>query len=307
MLETGSESRRIVLAGGSGMLGTALAHRLQEIGHRVSLLVRPASSATTHFETIPWDPDQMILDSAALEESDALIHLGGVNVAEAPWTDRRKIAIRESRLKSTRLLSSLLQRLERPPKVFICASAIGYYGDRGDEWLSENSPPGSGFLANVCRDWESEAAAAASHVRVVMLRLGVVLSADGGALAKMLGPFKWGLGGRLGSGNQFMSWISQEDVIRAILFCLETPSLQGPVNLVAPEPVTNRQFTKVLARSVGRPAVLPLPGIALKLAMGKMATEMLLAGSRVSCHKLSNAGFQFHHPQLATALAALLH
>ena len=216
------------------------------------------------------------------------MHLAGENIAAGRWTEATKARIKESRIRGTRLLCESVARLHRPPKVLVCASAIGYYGDRGVSVVDEDSSPGAGFLAEVCREWEAATAAArASGIRVVQLRLGVVLTAAGGALAKLLLPFQLGAGGRLGSGEQYMSWVSIDDVIGAILHVLRTDTLQGPVNAVAPHPVTNQEFTKTLGRVLMRPTLFPVPAVAARLAFGEMADEMLLASTRVAPTRLA--------------------
>jgi len=292
---------RVVVGGASGLIGTALTASLRNRGDRVLPLVRHAPRTGTG--EIPWDPATAELQGPALEGTDAVIHLGGVNIASGRWSKKTKAAIRDSRLESTRLLSATLARLEKPPRTFICASATGYYGNRGAELLTEDSPPGDGFLPDLCRAWEA-ATEPARHagIRVVNLRTGIVLSARGGALARMLPAFKAGGGGVLGSGRQYMSWITLDDAVRVIEFALKTESLAGPVNVVAPNPVTNREYTRTLGRVLKRPTFLPLPAFAIRVLFGEMGRVLLLEGQRVHPARLEQAGFSFHHVHLEDAL-----
>jgi uncharacterized protein (TIGR01777 family) len=251
-----------------------------------------------------WDIERAEIDAAALEGVDAVIHLGGGNIAAGRWTVARKEVLWKSRINSTALLVNALQRCAVPPKIFVCASAIGIYGNRGDEVLSEESELGHGFLADLGREWES--AAAAAPMQVVHARFGVVLSRAGGALAKMHLPFNLGLGGRLGSGRQFMSWISLEDAVAAIYWMVSARALSGPVNVVAPEPVRNSEFTRALGRALGRPTLFPAPVFALRMALGEMADEALLSSQRVEPAKLLAADFTFSLPNVDSALSAEL-
>jgi uncharacterized protein (TIGR01777 family) len=245
--------------------------------------------------------------SVGSEEPDAVVHLAGENIAAGRWTERQKARIRDSRVKGTRLLCDLLARYSPPPKALVCASAVGYYGDRGDEILKEESAPGSDFLFDVCREWEAATQTAVERgIRVVNLRIGVVLSPLGGALAKMLTPFKLGAGGVIGSGRQYMSWIALDDVVRAFHFALTNQSLLGPVNAVAPNPVTNRDFTRTLGRVLSRPTVFPMPAFAARLAFGEMADALLLASTRVEPARLLAGSFIFRYPDLEGALRHLL-
>ncbi len=254
-----------------------------------------------------WDPASQSIDRASLTDLDGVVHLAGENLAGGRWTPARKQRFRTSRVDATRFLCQTLAELARPPKVLLSASAVGYYGDRGPDWLTEDSPPGEGFLAQLCRDWEGATApAAAAGIRVAHLRFGIVLSREGGALARMLLPFKLGLGGPLGQGDQFWSWIEIRDAIAAIRHLLNSSSLAGPVNLVAPQPVTQREFVKALGRSLGRPAFLPAPAWAVRLLLGEMADAALLASTRVVPARLVAAGFHFKYPELPSALAAAL-
>lgn len=295
----------ILVTGSTGLVGSTLVPALTAEGHRVSCLVR--SKSKTETGDILWAPPIGELDKTSLEGFDSVIHLAGENIAGGRWTAARKARIRDSRIQGTRLLSESLAQLARPPKVFVSASAVGYYGDRADVVLTEQSSPGSNFLAGVCREWESATEPAAQRgIRVVILRLGMVLSPSGGALAKMLTPFRMGVGGIIGSGKQFMSWIAIDDLVRIIIHTLKTDSLDGPTNAVAPNPVTNREFTKTLGRALRRPTVLPMPAFAARLALGEMADELLLASARVVPSKLLASGFVFHHPDLESALTDLL-
>jgi uncharacterized protein (TIGR01777 family) len=255
---------------------------------------------------VQWDPSSGVSDPAALEGLDAVVHLAGENIAER-WTPNKKDRILRSRVDGTQTLCSALAKLSRPPKVLVSASAIGYYGDRGAEPLGEDSPAGVGFLADVCQAWEAAALTAEQKgMRVVLLRLGVVLSPTDGALAKMLLPFQLGVGGVLGSGKQYMSWIALDDTIDALHQTLITESLRGAVNVTAPSPVTNREFTATLGRVLRRPTVLPVPAFALRLALGAMADALLLSGARVEPRRLLASGFQFRHPELEGALRHVL-
>jgi len=322
---------RILVSGASGLIGSALSSRLAAAGHAVVSLRRGASSGTGDAQTVYWDPEGDQLDPAKLLGYDAVVHLAGENIAKGRWTAEKKHRIRRSRVHSTQLLSTALAELARSsgsatggpsaatvaaehasppaavPRCFLSASAVGIYGDRGDEVLDEDSPPGQGFLAEVCQQWEAATAPAAqSGVRVVCLRFGVVLARHGGALATMLKLFRWGLGGRLGSGRQYVSWITLEDAIGAILHLLENQSLHGPVNVVAPRPVTNRQFTAALATALRRPAILPVPAIALRIMLGEMANQLLLASARAVPRRLAESGYRLADPELLPALQRIL-
>ncbi|MBI2491181.1 MAG: TIGR01777 family protein [Candidatus Rokubacteria bacterium] len=296
----------VAVTGSSGLVGSALLPELAARGHQALRVVRPQSSAGGA-DTIRWDPAAGALDAAVLGGVEAVVHLAGASVAAGRWTLERKRRILESRTLPTRLLAETCARLPRPPRVLVSASATGYYGDRGDETLTEASAPGSGFLAEVCRAWEAATEpAAARGVRVVSLRIGIALSSRGGALAKMLPPFRLGLGGPIGSGRQWTSWIALDDLIGAILHSLTTESLRGPVNAVAPHPVTNREFSRALGRVLRRPALLPLPAFAARLLLGEMADELLLASARVLPARLVASGYAFEYPELPAALRAAL-
>ena len=289
----------VAISGASGLIGSALARRLEAEGHRCRPLVRRTPSGPDELE---WRPERGLVEQPAAEDLDALIHLAGENIASGRWTSARRRRIRDSRGPATRRLIDSLHGLARPPRVFLCASAVGYYGDRGAEVLDEGSPPGDGFLAAVCREWE-EAARSASNVceRVAILRFGVVLSARGGALARMLPLFRLGLGGRLGSGRQYFPWIHIDDAVSAIRRLIES-GVRGAVNLTGPEQVTNASLTRTMAGILRRPAPLAAPSLALHLAFGEMARETLLASTRVVPKVLQEDGFAYRHLTLEAAL-----
>jgi uncharacterized protein len=294
----------VAVTGASGLIGTALTRRLTADRHRVSRLVRRAAGPGE----ISWDPAAGRLDPNDLEGLDAMVHLAGENVG-VRWTAARKARIRASRVQGTRLLSGALARTRRLPQVLVSASAVGIYGDRGDEVLTESSTlgPREDFLATVGQEWENAAAPArVVGIRVAHPRFGVVLSPAGGALGKLLLPFRLGLGGRLGSGSQWMSWISIDDVAGALLHLVLNATLSGPVNLTAPEPVRNRDFTRALGRVLSRPTLLPVPSVALRLLLGEMADSTLLASARVLPERLLGSGYRFIHPDLETALRHVL-
>ena len=299
-----SSAPRVAISGAGGLIGSALARDVAAAGGSVVELVRRSPRAAHEVE---WQPSQgLVGDLAPLEGVDALVHLAGENIASGRWTARRKQRLRESRVGATRRLVESLGSLNEPPKAFVCASAVGFYGDRGAEALDETSDRGSGFLADLCVDWESEAEAAAQVCeRVVVSRFGVVLSVPGGALDRLVPLFKLGLGGRLGSGRQYMSWIELGDAVRALRHLIDQPSCDGVYNLVA-EPVSNADFTVALAKAVRRPAIFPVPGFAMRLALGEMAEEMLLASQRALPERLLEAGFVSRFPELEGALTHLL-
>jgi len=296
---------RIAVTGSTGLVGSAVVERLRKESHEVVRVVR--SGRGTAERTIRWDPMKGSIEAAVLEGFDAVIHLAGENISSGRWTAARKAAIRDSRVKGTALLCAALAGCADPPKTLISASATGYYGDRGEEPLTEDSPPGAGFLSDVCREWEGACdPAARKGIRVVNLRAGVVLAAKGGALAKMLPLFRAGLGGVLGSGRQYVSWVALDDLVGIVLHALAREELRGPVNAVAPRPVTNRELTSALARRLSRPAFLPVPAFALRLALGEMADALLLSGARVTSRRLEETGYRFLHPGIEEALGALL-
>lgn len=295
---------KILIGGSHGLVGTALIKSLEAQGHEIFRLVRHAPTSKTEVE---WSPDRYSIALARIEGFDAVVNLAGESIAEGRWTDDKKRRIRESRVKGTKLLGDALANLTVPPKTFVCASAIGYYGNRGDERLTETSAAGDDFLAKVCAEWEGATTLATEKgIRVVNARFGVILDTNGGALKKMLPPFRMGLGGRIGSGKQWMSWIALDDVVAGILFALAKHSIKGPVNFVAPVPVTNAVFTKTLGKVLSRPTVLPVPAFAIKLLFGEMGEALLLGGQRVGPERLVGEGFQFSYPQLESALAHIL-
>lgn len=294
---------RILVSGATGLVGQAFAAVASQAGDQVVSLTRHPRQA----EDVGWDPAQGKLERIRLEGFDAVVHLAGENIASGRWNAARKRQIRESRVQGTRLLSESLASLDHRPRVLVSASAIGFYGSRGDERLTESSTAGQLFLSDVCREWEQATApAAAVGIRVVHARFGVILSTLGGALAKMLTPFRLGVGGIVGNGQQFWSWISLHDVARALAFAVHHDSLVGAVNVVAPHAVTNYEFTKSLGRILHRPTILPMPAFAARLALGEMADELLLASARVEPAKLVQAGFGFDQPRLEQALQQLL-
>jgi hypothetical protein len=302
-LPTTDRTGAVLLSGASGLIGAALATSLEADGQPVLRLSRSPQAGRPG--TLHWQPGQE-LEPALLDGLRAVVHLAGAPIA-ARWTAKRMAAIRDSRVDGTAALARSVAGCSRPPEVFVCASAVGYYGDTADRVVEESAPQGDGFLADVCRAWEDAARPAAeAGIRVVNLRFGLVLDPAGGALGKMLPAFRCGFGGPLGSGRQYMSWIALPDVVGAARFALDHPTLQGPVNIVAPEAVTNRTFTKTLAKTLHRPAFLPLPAVALRLLFGRMADEALLASTRVRPAALLDAGFPFQYPDLAGALQALL-
>ena len=286
-------------------MGSALVSFLAAGEHRVTRLVRTTprpGSGEVH-----WDPEAGVFDATRLEGLDAVVHLAGESIATGRWTAEKKAKIRDSRVGGARLRCDSLAGLKQPPRVLVCASAIGYYGDRGDELLTEESALGTGFLAGVCREWEAAAASAVQKgIRVVHLRFGMVLSGVGGALAKLLPPFKMGLGGVLGTGRQYVSWIALDDLFGVIAHALTTEALQGPVNAVAPNPVTNQEFTRTLGRILGRFTLLPIPAVAARLTFGEIADEVLLASQRVQPTRLLATGYRFRYPELEGALRHLL-
>jgi uncharacterized protein len=297
---------KILISGSHGLVGSALIKSLTANGHEVIRLVRHARAVGE--PEIEWQPDKGLIDREHLAGPDAVVHLAGENIAEGRWTAEKKRAIRDSRVKGTALLSETLATLHHPPAVFLSASAIGYYGNRGDEVLTESSAPGNDFLADVCQQWEKATAAAAENgIRTVLARFGIILAEHGGALAKMLTPFRMGIGGRIGDGKQWMSWIALDDVVGAIQFMLLDAALNGPVNFVAPIPVTNAEFTKTLGDVLSRPTFLPVPAFGVRLAFGEMADALLLASQKVEPEVLKSRGFEFTFARLEPTLKHILH
>jgi uncharacterized protein (TIGR01777 family) len=296
---------KILISGSHGLVGTALIKALEAESHEIFRLVRRYPESPSEVE---WNPDRYSIALARLEGFDAVVHLAGESIAEGRWTEEKKKAIRESRVKGTKLLGDALANLTAPPKTLVSASAIGYYGNRGDELLTEASAPGNDFLAQVCIEWEQATDHAVEKgVRVVDARFGIILDQKGGALAKMLPPFRMGLGGRIGSGKQWMSWIALADVVGAIKYALYNEALKGPVNFVAPNPVTNSKFTRTLGKVLSRPTIFPIPAFGIRLAFGEMADALLLTSQRVKPEKLANAGYKFEYEDLEKALQHALH
>lgn len=297
-------SKTVLISGAAGFIGTHLTELLVTEGYNVRILTR--SSTVSKDNVVCWNPDKGELDVPSLEGLDAVVHLAGENIA-GRWTQDKKAKIENSRVDGTKLLSESLATLGKKPEIFIAASAIGIYGDRGDEILTETSAPGTGFLADVGVKWENATnSAEEAGIRVCNIRIGLVLGADGGALEKMLIPFKLGLGGKIGDGHQYWSWIAIDDVVRIIYYLLENPDLKGPVNLVSPNAVTNEEFTSALGRVLNRPTILPLPGFVAKGLLGEMAEETMLSSTRVVPQKLLDSGFKFRYTDLKDALSDIL-
>lgn len=290
---------RTLISGASGLVGSALVESLHHKGHDIRCLQRnkkPGSVQT-------WNTGELFSSAGSGEPFETVIHLAGENVAQGRWSNIRKKKIMDSRVEGTKELIEYLATLDAPPQTFICASAIGYYGNRNDEILTEKSDPGVGFLAEVCKNWEAEASKAANFgARVVNLRFGMILSPRGGALHKMLPPFKAGLGGPIGKGRQYMSWVSIRDLVEIVDFTIHTDTMHGPVNVVAPDAVTNKEFTRCLAKVLDKPARIPTPPFGLRLLLGEMADELLLASSRVRPEKLFEAGYCFQDADLTETL-----
>ncbi len=294
---------KVAVTGSSGLIGSSLISFLSKKDVTVSRILRE----NPEDNEISWKPEGGDWDSAFAGGIDGIVHLAGENIASGRWTRKKKEKIRNSRIEGTKKLCEHILKLPTTPSVFVCASAIGYYGDRGVEFLNEGSPRGSGFLPDVCLGWE-EAAESVSKagIRVVNVRFGIVLSKDGGALAKMLTPFKMGMGGKIGSGTQYMSWVAMDDVTGAIYHTLVTDSLKGAVNVTAPNPVTNKEFTNTLGKVLNRPTVMPMPAFAARLAFGEMANDLLLASTKVAPKRLSDSGYDFQYPELENALKHVL-
>jgi len=291
---------RILITGASGLIGTALQRSFDEIGHELLLASRKEAKDSQH---IQWDVEKGFSEPERLEGVDAVVHLAGESVFGLSWSDAKKKAIRDSRVDGTRSVVEAISKLKARPNVLVAASAIGFYGDRGDEEMTESSAAGDTFLAEVSKEWESEARRAEdAGIRTVLLRTGIILSKDGGALGTMLLPFKLGIGGVVGSGKQWMSWISIDDHIRVINYAIEYENVRGAVNSVSPNPVTNGEFTKTLGEVLYRPTILPLPSFAVNMVFGEMGDALLLASTRVVPKRLEDAGFEFKYPELKTAI-----
>ncbi|MBA2662031.1 MAG: TIGR01777 family protein [Bradymonadaceae bacterium] len=298
-------NKRVVISGASGLIGNALSQALSLRGYTVHPLVRRVPKA--HSSEIRWSPQDMVIDVDALEGVDAVVHLAGESIASGRWSKLQKVRILQSRIQGTQLLSQALAGLDAPPSVLVSASGVGYYGDGGATLLREDAPAGEGFLAEVCVAWEKATEpASTAGIRAVIARTAMVLSREGGALRAMMPLFKLGGGGRLGSGEQFMSWITLDDHVRALVHLIETKSLEGPVNCVAPNPVTNAVFTAALGKALKRPSIMAVPAAVLRLTLGEMAEELLLKGQRASSAKLEASGFSFQHEELEAALEAAL-
>lgn len=293
----------VFVTGASGLLGKYLVGLLEAAGHQVTGLTR--KNATGPGERV-WDPSAEALTPSLLEGCESLVHLAGESIADGRWSTAKKQKIRESRVHSTRLLAEAFAAMETPPKSFIVASAIGYYGDRSDEVLTEQSSPGTGFLPEVCEAWEAAAdPARAANIRTVHVRTGIVLAKEGGALKAMLTPFKMGVGGIMGNGRQYWSWISLEDIARMFQFAVENEDIAGPINGTSPTPCTNLEFTKALGKAISRPTIFPMPAFAAKIVLGEMAEALILASARVIPEQAEKHNFEFIHADLADALASL--
>jgi uncharacterized protein (TIGR01777 family) len=296
---------RVLISGATGLVGTALGQALRVEGHAVGQLVR--TGGTARAGDVRWDPAARSVDEAAMEGANAVVCLSGAGIGDGRWTSERKKVLRTSRVDTTRVLVDALGQMKRKPRVFIGASAIGYYGDCGDEILTESSTAGNDFLAQLARDWEAEAMRAEpSGIRTVIVRFGVILSAKGGALIRILTPFKLGVGGRLGSGKQWMSWIALDDAVGIIRAAIANEGIRGPVNVVAPNPVRNADFTRVLAKELHRPAIFPAPAFVLRMALGEMADGLLLSSQHVRPERMVAAGYNYRFGDLEAALRSIL-
>jgi uncharacterized protein (TIGR01777 family) len=294
---------KVLVSGSSGLLGRSLVAALKARGDEVLRLVRRKSSDS---DTVFFDVDNGVAETAKMKGIDAMVHMAGEPVAEK-WTVENKRLIRQSRKEGTELLAQTLAAIDPSPSVFISGSAIGYYGDRGDELLTESALPGTGFLPEVCQQWENATGAArVAGIRTIMLRTGIVLSSEGGALSKMLATFNLGMGGHLGNGRQYMSWVAIDDVVGAILFSLTNENMEGPTNMTAPNPVRNSEFTSILGKVLRRPTFFPVPAGVLRLAVGEMADELILASANAIPKRLAKAGYNFQYPELEPALRHVL-
>jgi uncharacterized protein (TIGR01777 family) len=313
LIRAGQKAKRkkmkILLTGSSGLVGTALSRALARAGHTVCRLVRPQSAGGEGAKegfAVAWNPETGELGGAGVG-ADAVVNLAGASIANGRWTAGRKAQLRSSRIDTTRALVGALTKMNARPNVLVSASAIGYYGDRRDETLTEESKAGTDFLAGLAQEWEAEALRAeALGIRVVLARFGIILAREGGALPKMMPLFKFGVGGKLGSGQQWMSWVTLEDVVGSLRLAIENASLRGAINIVSPQPLQNAKFTYVLAKAMHRPALFPAPAFALRLALGEMADALLLSSQRVAPQALEKVGYRFFHADLASALAAVL-
>lgn len=296
---------KVLVTGASGLIGSSLCPLLNTSGHTVLRLTRRKTSVSLN--EIEWNPASGTLDHTLLEDLDAVIHLAGENIGGGLWTRGRKRSIRDSRITNTQLLVDTFRQLKNPPGIFLCASATGYYGSRGSELLDETSTPGGGFLAALCQDWERTAADVLSDgIRVIHLRFGIILSRNGGMLQKLLTPYRLGLGGKIGDGRQYLSWISIDDAVHAINLLLHSDDVAGAVNIVTPSPVTNEEFVRTLGTVLRRPVLFRIPANVLRMLMGEMADEMLLASTRVLPVRLQQADYQFQYSTLESALQHLL-
>ncbi|PYU52956.1 MAG: TIGR01777 family protein [Acidobacteria bacterium] len=300
---------KILVTGSSGLVGTALVSALARRGHTVCRLVRPQSAGGEGAKegfAVAWNPATGEVGGAGVG-ADAVVNLAGASIADGRWTAQRKALLGSSRIDTTRALVGALTKMNARPSVLVSASAIGYYGDRGDETLTEDSKPGGDFLAGLAQEWEAEALKAeALGIRVVLARFGIILAHEGGALPKMMLPFKFGAGGKLGSGQQWMSWVTLEDLVEILRFAIENASVSGAINIVSPQPLQNAEFTYLLAKAMHRPARFPAPAFALRLALGEMADALLLSSQRVLPTAIEKLGYRFLHADLTAALSAVL-
>lgn len=298
---------KVLISGASGLIGSALRQRLESAGHPIGRLVRSTPNPDPEAREVFWDPGEGKIDAVGIEGYEGVVHLAGETIAAGRWDEATKQRILDSRVKGTSLLAETLAKLHSPPRVLVCASGSSYYGSRGDEVVTEETPIGKGFLPEVCRAWEGAAdRARACGIRVVHLRFGMVLSPKGGALAKMLPPFKLGVAGKIGRGDQYMPWITLDDAVRVIEFALLSDRVKGCVNAVSPNPVMNEEFTRTLGRALSRPTLFTMPMFAARLLFGEMAEELLLASCRAMPKRLVNWGFSFEHPEIEEAFRHVL-